>query len=47
MQQRIAIFTHETLNVIKHFEELGKVITINANDSIEHIQAALHSKLGL
>ena len=47
MQQRIDIFTHETLHVIEHFEALGKVVTINANDSIEHIQAALHSKLGL
>jgi adenylate kinase family enzyme len=47
MQQRIDIFVHETLNVIKHFEELGKVITINAENTIENIEAELRSKLGL
>jgi len=47
MQQRIDIFTHETLNVIKHFEELGKVITIDANGSIEEIQTKLRTALGL
>ena len=47
MQQRIDIFTHETLMVIKHFEEMGKVITINANNSIENIQAELRAKLAL
>ncbi len=47
MQQRIDIFTHETLNVIKHFEALGKVITIDANGSIEEIQAKLRAALGL
>jgi len=31
MKQRIDIFINETLKVIKHFEELGKVITIDAN----------------
>jgi hypothetical protein len=35
------------MNVIKHFEALGKVITIDANGSIEEIQAILKSKLGL
>jgi len=47
MQQRIDLFTHETLNVIKHFEELGKVITIDANGSIEDIQKKLRTRLGL
>lgn len=47
MQQRIDIFLHETLNVIKHFEELGKVITINANASIDEIQIELKQKLWL
>jgi adenylate kinase len=31
MQQRIDIFTKETTKVIKHFDELSKVITIDAN----------------
>jgi adenylate kinase family enzyme len=47
MQTRIAHFMQETLVVIKHFEALGKVITINADASIEDIQAELRSKLGL
>lgn len=47
MLQRIEIFTHETLKVIKHFEALGKVITIDANGSIEEIQAKLRTALGL
>lgn len=47
IEQRIDIFTHETMNVIKHFEALGKVITIDANGSIDEIQAILKNKLGL
>jgi adenylate kinase len=47
MEQRISIFMNETLPVIKHFESLGKVITINADDTIENIQADLRAKLGL
>jgi adenylate kinase family enzyme len=47
MQQRIDIFTHETTKVIKHFEKLGKVITINSVGSIEEIQAKLRTALGL
>ena len=47
MERRIAIFENETLPVIQRFESLGKVITINADDTIEHIQADLRTKLGL
>lgn len=47
MDRRISIFMHETLPVIKHFESLGKVITINADDTLENIQADLRNKLGL
>lgn len=47
MEQRIDIFTHETLRVIKHFEEMGKVITIDANGSVEEIEAKLKTQLGL
>lgn len=47
MQTRISHFMQETLVVIKYFESLGKVITINADASIEDIQAELRSKLGL
>jgi adenylate kinase len=47
IEQRIDIFIHETINVIKHFEALGKVITIDANGSVEEIQAVLKTKLGL
>ncbi len=47
MKQRIAIFMNETLNVIKHFDEMGKVITIDASKDIEEVQAELRSKLGL
>jgi len=47
MEQRIDIFMNETLNVIKHFDDLGKVITIDANGSIEEIQTKLRTTLGL
>lgn len=47
IEQRIEIFTNETLKVINHFNELGKVITIDANASIDEIQTALKNKLGL
>lgn len=47
MERRIAIFYNETLPVIKHFENLGKVITVNADDTIENVQAELKQKLGL
>jgi adenylate kinase family enzyme len=47
MQQRINIFTHETLKVIEHFEKLGKVITIDANWSIEEIETKLRNALWL
>ena len=47
MEQRLSIFFNETLPVIKHFESLGKVVTINADDTIENIQAELRQKLGL
>ena len=45
MKQRIDIFTNETMNVITHFEKLGKVITIDANHSIDDIQTELRNKL--
>ena len=47
MENRISIFVNETLPVIKHFETLGKVITVNADGGIEEVQAELRSKLGL
>jgi len=47
MEQRIDIFIHQTLRVIKHFEKLWKVITIDANGSIESIQEQLKYQLWL
>ena len=47
MATRIDAFINETLPAIKHFESLGKVITVNADDTIENVQAELRSKLGL
>jgi adenylate kinase family enzyme len=47
MEQRIATFMNNTLPVIKHFEALGKVVVVSADDSIENIQADLRAKLGL
>jgi len=47
MNTRIDLFMNETLPVIQHFESLGKVITVNADASIEEVQAELRSKLGL
>ena len=47
MQQRIDIFTNETLKVIAHFKHLGKVVTIDANWTIENIQAILRKALWL
>jgi adenylate kinase len=47
MERRLAVFFNETLPVIKHFESLGKVVTVNADGAIEDIQADLRKKLGL
>lgn len=47
MKRRISIFINETLPVIKRFEEMGKVITVNADGTIEEIQTDLRNKLGL
>jgi len=47
MERRVSIFIDETLPVIKRLEEMGKVITINADNTIENIQAELRNKLGL
>jgi adenylate kinase len=47
IQTRIDIFMNETLPVIKHFESLGKVITVDADGTIEEVQARLRKKLGL
>jgi adenylate kinase len=47
MKTRIEAFMNETLPVIKHLETLGKVITVNADASIEEVNAELKSKLGL
>jgi len=46
MHTRIDTFIHETLPVIKRFEALGKVITVNADASIEDVQKELKTKLG-
>lgn len=40
MEKRISIFLNETMPIIKHFEALGKVITIDADDTIENIYNA-------
>ena len=47
MHTRIETFMHETLPVIQRFASLGKVITVNADASIEEVQAELRNKLGL
>ena len=47
MESRISIFINETLPVIKYFQSLGKVITVNADGSIEDVQKELKTKLGL
>lgn len=47
MMTRIDMFEKETLPVIKYFEDMGKLITINADDTIENIQAELTKKLGI
>lgn len=47
MERRISIFENETLPVIEYFASLGKLVTINADDTIENIQAALRKNLGL
>lgn len=45
MATRIDAFMNETLPAIKHFEALGKVITVNADASIEEVQTELKSML--
>lgn len=47
MEKRLSVFFNETLPVIKDFEALGKVITVNADNTIENVQAELKEKLGL
>ncbi len=47
MATRIDAFMNETLPAIKYFESKGKVITVNADDTIENVQAELKQKLGL
>lgn len=47
MATRIDAFMNETLPAIQYFESLGKVITVNADASIEEVQAELRQKLGL
>lgn len=47
MATRIDAFMNETLPAIQHLESLGKVITVNADASIEEVQAELRQKLGL
>lgn len=47
MHTRIETFIQETLPVIKRFETLGKVISVNADGSIEDVQKELISKLEL
>ncbi len=47
MNTRIDAFMNETLPMIKYFEEQGKVISINADGTIEDIQKELRNKLGL
>lgn len=47
MHERINEFMTQTMPVIKYLESLGKVITVNADDTIENVQKELKSKLGL
>lgn len=47
MNTRIDAFMNETLPMIKHFEALGKVVTVNADASIEEVQEELKRKLAL
>lgn len=47
MNNRLDIFFHDTMQVIKHFEEMWKVIAVNADDTIENISKDLMEKLGL
>ncbi|MFZ2151034.1 MAG: nucleoside monophosphate kinase [Candidatus Absconditicoccaceae bacterium] len=47
IETRIGIFTNETLVQIEKFESLGKVITINADNTIEGIFQETCEKLGI
>ena len=37
MHTRFSIFEHETLHVLEHFENMGKLVRIDADQSIEKI----------
>ena len=37
IKHRFAIFENETTEVLKHFEEMGKLVKIDADQSIEKI----------
>lgn len=45
IQERIDAYNEETLPVIKHFEQVGRLITIDANQSIEAIHADVLKRL--
>jgi adenylate kinase family enzyme len=45
MNTRIAIFENETIPVLKHFEDMGKLVRIDAEGSIEEIFEATKKAL--
>lgn len=47
MATRIDAFMNETLPMIKHFAAEGKVVTVDADGTIDEVQARLESALGL
>lgn len=47
MNRRIDLFEQNTIPVLEFFEQQGKLITVNADDTIENVFNDLKSKLGL
>ena len=47
MEKRIATFEKETVPVLEYFQNLEKLIVINADDTIENIQAEIIKQTGL
>ncbi len=45
IEKRIGIYEQETLPVINYFKSIGKLITVDADQSIEHVFKETMEKL--
>jgi len=45
VQRRLDIFFSETIHLLEYYERQGKLVTVNGNQSIEQVEAAILSKI--